>query len=215
MRFELPPLTYDYHALAPVFGRDSLKLHHDSLHAEYIRRLNDTLDGRQRDCAHLPCLEEMLWDIGKLPADLRQPVRNFGGGHLNHTLFWQIMSPGGRGEPDTLLQSAIEHNFGGMEELKAEFFMEAMSRFGSGWVWLVLDIHDRLVVVSTPNQDSPLMLGMAPVLGLDLWEHAYLPRFGIQRGDYVKAWWDLINWETANRLRTEGVETIRRAYSNG
>ncbi|HSJ93775.1 MAG TPA: superoxide dismutase [Gaiellaceae bacterium] len=201
MPFEVPPLPYDYAALEPTIDEETMRLHHDKHHQAYVDKANAALEGT--DWADKP-VEEVLANLDSLPEDKRMPVRNNAGGHANHTLFWEIMGPGGGGSPDGALASAIDETFGGLDALKEKVNEAGVNRFGSGWTWLVHD-GSGLVVTSTPNQDSPLMEGQTPLLGIDVWEHAYYLKYQNRRPDYLAAWWDVVNWaEVARRFEGAG-----------
>ena len=201
MPFEVPPLPYDYAALEPTIDEETMRLHHDKHHQAYVDKANAALEGT--DWADKP-VEEVLANLDSLPEDKRMPVRNNAGGHANHTLFWEIMGPGGGGSPDGALASAIDETFGGLDALKEKVNEAGVNRFGSGWTWLVHD-GSGLVVTSTPNQDSPLMEGQTPLLGIDVWEHAYYLKYQNRRPDYLAAWWDVVNWtEVARRFESAG-----------
>ena len=201
MPFEVPPLPYDYAALEPTIDEETMRLHHDKHHQAYVDKANAALEGT--DWADKP-VEEVLANLDSLPEDKRMPVRNNAGGHANHTLFWEIMGPDGGGSPDGALASAIDETFGGLDALKEKVNEAGVNRFGSGWTWLVHD-GSGLVVTSTPNQDSPLMEGQTPLLGIDVWEHAYYLKYQNRRPDYLAAWWDVVNWaEVARRFEGAG-----------
>jgi Fe-Mn family superoxide dismutase len=198
MPFEVPALPYDYAALEPHIDEQTMRLHHDKHHQAYVDNANAALAGTE--LADAP-VEEVLRRLSSLPEDKQTPVRNNAGGHSNHTLFWQIMGPNGGGEPTGELASAIEEAFGDFESFKAQLTDAAIKRFGSGWAWLVHD-GSGLRVVSTANQDSPIMDSLTPVLGVDVWEHAYYLKYQNRRPEYVAAWWNTVNWdEVARRLR--------------
>jgi superoxide dismutase, Fe-Mn family len=192
MAHELPPLPYDYDALEPHIDAQTMEIHHTKHHQAYVTNLNAALEGTE--WAERP-IEEVLAGLDSLPEDKRTPVRNNGGGHWNHTFFWQIMVPGGGGQPSGELAQAIESTFGGVDSLKSQINDAGVKRFGSGWTWLVRDSGGALTVVSTPNQDSPVMEGQTPVIGIDVWEHAYYLKYQNRRPDYLEAWWNVINWE--------------------
>jgi superoxide dismutase, Fe-Mn family len=196
MAHELPPLPYEYDALEPHIDAQTMEIHHTKHHQAYITNLNAALEGTE--WADRP-VEEVLTSLDALPEDKRTPVRNNGGGHWNHTFFWQIMGPGGGGEPSGELAQAIESTFGGVDPLKAQLNDAGVKRFGSGWTWLVRDSGGALTVVSTPNQDSPVMEGQTPVIGIDVWEHAYYLKYQNRRPDYLEAWWNVVNWEAVGR----------------
>jgi len=197
MAFEVPDLPYDYGALEPHIDEQTMRLHHDKHHQAYVDKANAALAGT--DLADSP-VEEVLANLDRLPEDKRTPVRNNAGGHANHTLFWQIMAPGGGGEPEGALGDAIGSAFGDFESFKQKLSDAGVNQFGSGWGWLVKD-GSSLAVVSTPNQDSPLLQGQTPLLGVDVWEHAYYLRYQNRRPEYVAAWWNVVNWpEVARRF---------------
>jgi Fe-Mn family superoxide dismutase len=201
MPYELPPLPYAYDALEPHIDEETMRLHHDKHHQAYVTNLNAAIEGTEWDGKPL---EQVLDLLDQIPEDTRAAVRNNGGGHANHTLFWEIMSPDGGGEPTGALATAINDTFGGLDALKGQIKDAALKRFGSGWSWLAHD-GTGLVVVSTPNQDTPLMSGHTPLLGLDVWEHAYYLRYQNRRPDYVDAWWNVVTWSAvAERLEKAG-----------
>jgi Fe-Mn family superoxide dismutase len=193
MAFELPKLDYPYDALEPHIDARTMEIHHSKHHGGYVAKTNAALEGY----ADLQgkSIEDLLSDLGVLPEAIRTAVRNNGGGHANHTLFWKVMAPGAGGEPGGDLGAAIDQAFGGLDAFKEAFSNAAATRFGSGWAWLVKDAAGGLKVLSTANQDSPLSDGLKPVLGLDVWEHAYYLNYQNRRPDYIKAFWNVINWE--------------------
>ena len=191
MAFELPPLPYDYNALEPYIDTQTMQLHHDKHHNAYVTNLNGALQGHQ--FASL-AIEEVVRRLNELPENIRPAVRNNGGGHYNHTLFWQTMTPGGSKAPSGDLASAIDAKFGSFDAFKAAFNDAGVKRFGSGWAWLVLG-RDGLGVVSTANQDNPLTDGFYPILGNDVWEHAYYLKYQNRRPEYIAAWFNVINWD--------------------
>ena len=190
MPYEVPPLPYDYAALEPHIDEQTMHLHHDKHHQAYVTQANGALEGTE--WAEKP-VEEVLKNLDALPDDKRTVVRNNGGGHYNHSLFWEWMSPNG-GEPDGALRSAIDSAFGSFDDFKSQFKDAGVKRFGSGWAWLVHD-GSGLVVTSTANQDSPVSDGQTPLLGVDVWEHAYYLKYQNRRPDYLKAWWNVVNWD--------------------
>ncbi len=192
MAHELPPLPYDYKALEPHIDEQTMRIHHGKHHAGYVAKLNAALE-KQAKLADWS-VEQLLRELNKVPEDIRTAVRNNGGGHANHTLFWSIMSPKGGGEPGGDLAKAIKDGFGGFTKFKEQLSNAAATRFGSGWAWLSLDKKGKLTVESTANQDSPLIEGRSPILGIDVWEHAYYLKYQNRRPDYVQAWWNTINW---------------------
>ena len=197
MAFELPPLPYDYSALEPYIDEQTMHLHHDKHHQAYVTNLNNALQG-QSQFENLP-IEELIRRINEVPESIRTAVRNNGGGHLNHSMFWQIMKPNGGGEPTGALASAISSTFGSFDNFKTQFNDAGVKRFGSGWAWLVMDRAGALSVISTANQDSPLIDGMSPIMGNDVWEHAYYLKYQNRRPDYLAAWWNVVNWDEIAR----------------
>jgi Fe-Mn family superoxide dismutase len=192
MSYELPPLPYDYNALEPTIDARTMEIHHGKHHQAYVDNLNKAVDGTEWDNRPLEQLLGALEEIA--PTDKQTAIRNNGGGHANHSLFWQIMKPGGGGEPSGGLASAITDTFGGVGDLKTAMNDAGVKRFGSGWSWLVWD-GTALSVYSTPNQDSPLMQDDVPLLGIDVWEHAYYLTYQNRRPDYLSAWWNVVNWD--------------------
>jgi Fe-Mn family superoxide dismutase len=190
--FELPKLPYDFNSLEPHIDAQTMEIHHDKHHAAYVQKLNDALKGHD-DLLAMDVFE-LIKNLDKVPEDVRTAVRNNGGGHANHSFFWQLMSPDGGGEPADELADKITKDFGGFEEFKTKFKEAAIGRFGSGWAWLCSE-DDGLHICSTPNQDSPLSDGHHPILGLDVWEHAYYLKYHSKRPDYVEAWWNVVNWD--------------------
>jgi Fe-Mn family superoxide dismutase len=192
MPHELPPLPYEYDALEPHIDARTMEIHHGKHHQAYVTNLNAALEGTE--WSDQP-LEQVLASLDALPEDKRAAVRNNGGGHWNHTFFWQIMGPDGGGEPSGELAQAIESTFGGVDQLKSQVNDAGVKRFGSGWTWLVRDSGGALSVVSTPNQDSPVMEGQTPIVGIDVWEHAYYLKYQNRRPDYLEAWWNVVDWD--------------------
>jgi superoxide dismutase, Fe-Mn family len=190
MPYEVPPLPYDYNALEPHIDEQTMRIHHDKHHQAYVDNANNALEGTE--WSDKP-VEEVLQNLGSLPEDKQAAVRNNAGGHYNHSLFWEIMAASGGGEPSGSLASAVSSTFGGLENLKAQVNDAGVKRFGSGWTWLVLT-GGALAVTSTPNQDSPLSDGQTPILGIDVWEHAYYLKYQNRRPDYLHAWWNVVNW---------------------
>ena len=191
MPYTLPSLPYGAAALEPYIDRQTMELHHGKHHAGYVKNLNAALENHPE--LNGRAVEDLLRTIHALPADIRTAVRNNGGGHVNHSMFWLSMSPRGSGQPTGTLGDAIRSAFGSFESFKDEFFAAAMRQFGSGWVWLS-DQGGRFLIESTPNQDSPLMEGRTPLFGLDVWEHAYYLKYQNSRADYIKAWWHVVDW---------------------
>jgi Fe-Mn family superoxide dismutase len=195
MPYELPPLPYDYDALEPTIDEQTMRIHHGKHHQAYVDNVNKALEGTE--WADRP-IEQVLANLELIPEDRRTAVRNNGGGHYNHTLFWQIMQPKGGGDPSGDLETAIGDTFGDPDQLKALVNDTGVKRFGSGWTWLIWD-GTGLAVKSTPNQDSPIMDGDTPLLGIDVWEHAYYLKYQNRRPDYLAAWWDVVNWDEVAR----------------
>jgi Fe-Mn family superoxide dismutase len=191
MAYTLPALPYDYNALEPSIDEQTMRLHHDKHHQAYVNNLNAAIEGQS--VGDQP-IERLIANLDALPEAIRTAVRNNGGGHANHTFFWEIMRPGGAREPGGALAQAITKTFGGFTQFKEQFAKACAGRFGSGWGWLTLDRSGALAIESTPNQDSPLMAGKTPVLGCDVWEHAYYLKYQNRRPDYVSAWWNVVNW---------------------
>jgi Fe-Mn family superoxide dismutase len=202
MAFELPPLPYDYSALEPYIDTQTMQLHHDKHHQAYVTNLNNALKD-QAQFASLS-LEELMRRINEVPDSVRTAVRNNGGGHINHTMFWQIMKPNGGGEPTGAIASAIQSAFGSFDAFKTAFNDAGVKRFGSGWAWLILDSSGKLQITSTANQDSPFMDGNYPVMGNDVWEHAYYLKYQNRRPDYLNAWWNVVNWDEISRRYQQG-----------
>ncbi|HEX9056392.1 MAG TPA: superoxide dismutase [Ktedonobacterales bacterium] len=193
MAFEVPPLTYDYNALEPYIDEQTMHLHHDKHHAAYVTNLNTALEGQSQLTSM--SVEDILRHINDVPETVRTAVRNNGGGHSNHSMFWAIMKPNGGGQPGGALAQAISDTFGAFDTFKKQFNDAGVKRFGSGWAWLVADQSGKLSVISTANQDSPLMDGLFPVMGNDVWEHAYYLKYQNRRADYLEAWWNVVNWD--------------------
>ena len=193
MAHELPPLPYAFDALEPHIDAKTMEIHHDKHHATYVNKLNEALASHP-DLAS-KSVEDLLTGLSSLPDNVRGAVNNHGGGHLNHTIFWSNMCPKGGGTPEGALADAITADFGGFDEFKTKFSAAAGARFGSGWAWLCVDGGGKLVVKDFPNQNSPLTEGLRPILGLDVWEHAYYLNYQNRRPDYVKAWWNVVNWK--------------------
>jgi Fe-Mn family superoxide dismutase len=197
MAYQLPPLPYSFNALEPHIDAMTMEIHHDRHHNAYVTNLNKALEGH--DALAAKPIEDLLRGINDVPESIRTAVRNNGGGHANHSLFWTIMSASGGGQPDGELASAINKVFGSFDEFKAKLTNAATTRFGSGWAWLVVDSGGSLQVYSTANQDSPYMDGHIPILGLDVWEHAYYLKYQNKRPDYIAAWWNVVDWSAVAR----------------
>ncbi|HEX4033285.1 MAG TPA: superoxide dismutase [Solirubrobacteraceae bacterium] len=191
MPYELPDLPYAFDALEPHIDAQTMEIHHDKHHGTYVTNVNNALEGS--DLADLP-IEELLQSLDRVPEDKRTAVRNNGGGHYNHSLFWTSMSPDGGGEPDGDLGSAIDSAFGSFADFQGQLKQAGLGRFGSGWAWLIHD-GSGLAVTSSPNQDNPISDGKTPLLGVDVWEHAYYLRYQNRRPDYIDAWWNVVNWD--------------------
>lgn len=200
--FIVPPLPYAYEALEPIIDTETMHLHHDKHHQAYVTNLNAAL--KDHPTFLEKTVEQVIADLSAVPEAVRTAVRNNGGGHANHSLFWELMTPGGSSTPTGPLAAAISSTFGDLEALKAQVNEAGAKRFGSGWTWLAVD-GGKLVVISTANQDSPLMEGKAPVLGIDVWEHAYYLKYQNRRPDYLKAWWTVLNWDVAAKQYAAAV----------
>lgn len=196
MTYTLPDLPYAYDALEPYIDEETMHLHHDKHHNTYVTNLNAAIE-KYPELGE-KSVEELISDMDAIPEDIKTAVRNNGGGHANHSFFWKIMAPNAGGEPTGAIKEAIDTAFGDFASFKAEFKTAATGRFGSGWAWLVVD-DGKLVVTSTANQDSPLMEGQVPVLGLDVWEHAYYLNYKNVRPDYIEAFWNVVNWDEVNK----------------
>jgi len=194
MPFTLPPLPYPFDALEPHIDAKTMEIHHDRHHGAYVTNLNKALESAP-DLANLTIEELLANNLAKVPENIRTAVRNHGGGHSNHSLFWQIMKPNGGGNPSGQVAEAIQRTFGGFEAFKQKLEAVATGRFGSGWAWLVKNSSGKLEITSTANQDSPLMEGLTPVMGVDVWEHAYYLKYQWRRAEYLGAWWNTLNWE--------------------
>jgi Fe-Mn family superoxide dismutase len=192
MAHEVPPLPYDYNALEPHIDEQTMRIHHDKHHAAYVTNLNAALE--KHPDLQKKSIEDLLKSINSVPEDIRAAVRNNGGGHANHTMFWEIMGPAKGGAPSGALGDAIKSSFGDFETFKKQMNDAGVKRFGSGWAWLI-DAGGKLVIESTANQDSPIMEGKKPILGIDVWEHAYYLKYQNRRPDYLAAWWNVVNWD--------------------
>ncbi|WP_456274028.1 superoxide dismutase SodA [Bacillus sp. AK031] len=196
MAFELPQLPYAYDALEPHIDKETMNIHHTKHHNAYVTKLNDALQGNEELLSK--SVEEVVANLDAVPEGARTAVRNNGGGHANHSLFWTVLSPNGGGNPEGELADAISSKFGSFEKFKEEFAAAGAGRFGSGWAWLVVN-NGELEVTSTLNQDSPLMDGKTPILGLDVWEHAYYLNYQNRRPDYINAFWNVVNWDEVSK----------------
>ncbi len=196
MAFTLPPLTYPNDALEPTIDAQTMEIHHDKHHATYVTNLNAALEGNDALLAMDPI--ELIRNLDQVPEAKRTAVRNNGGGHVNHTIFWSILGPNGGGQPTGAFAEAVMRDFGSFDALKDAVGKAGAARFGSGWAWVVLNGSGKLEVVSTPNQDSPYMDGRTPILGVDVWEHAYYLKYQNRRPEYLATWWNAINWDAVN-----------------
>lgn len=198
--FTLPDLPYSYDALAPYISSDIQHLHHSAHHATYVKNLNTALEKYPE--WQSKTIEEIVTSLDQIPKDIQTVIRNNGGGHYNHSMFWQMMSPKGGGQPNGTLLDKMQHSFGDFKTFQEQFSSGATKVFGSGWQWLVLD-KDEMKLMSTPNQDSPLSQGKTPLLGLDVWEHAYYLQYYNKRADYITAWWNIVNWDNVAKRLSE------------
>ncbi len=196
MAYELPTLPYAFNALEPHIDAQTMEIHHDKHHATYVQKLNDAVKGTEFE-QQSP--EDLIRNLNQLPQDKQTAVRNNGGGHVNHTFFWNLLTPGGSSAPTGALANAIDQSFGGLDALKEKMNTAGANQFGSGWAWLVVDSGGKLDVVGTPNQDSPLTNGHTPVVGVDVWEHAYYLKYQNKRPDYLIAFWNVVNWDVAGK----------------
>lgn len=208
MSYELPKLPYAYDALEPYIDAQTMEIHHTKHHAGYVANLNKAVEAH--DLGN-PSPEDLVAAIHTLPEEIRTAVRNHGGGHVNHSLFWTIMGPDAGGRPDGELAQAIEKHFGGYEQFQEKFTAAALGRFGSGWAWVSVTSDGQLVVEDTPNQNSPWMHGNIPILGIDVWEHAYYLKYQNRRADYVSAFYHVLNWAEVQRRYTDALERLRAA----
>ena len=196
MAFELSPLPYNFDALDPYIDAQTMQIHHDLHHQAYVNNLNAALEKYPDLQSKSP--EELIKDLSSLPQDITGPVRNNGGGHVNHTMFWQIMAPNAGGEPTGAIAQAISENFGDFESFKQKFNDAGTKQFGSGWVWLVRTSAGKIEITSSPNQDNPMSSGHFPIMGNDVWEHAYYLKYQNRRPEYLKQWWNVVNWDEVN-----------------
>ncbi|MBN2086754.1 superoxide dismutase [Candidatus Peregrinibacteria bacterium] len=195
--FELKPLPYAYDALEPHIDKETMMIHHDKHHNAYMTKLNTALDGHPE--LDGKTIEELLSDLDSIPKDIHKAVQNNGGGYYHHNIFWEMMTPE-QTQPNGKLKDSIDEVFDGFENFKEKFTNEASTHFGSGWTWLVKDANGDISIISTPNQDSPISQGLTPLIGIDTWEHAYYLKYKNVRPDYVKAWWNVVNWNYAEKL---------------
>lgn len=197
MKYTLPILTYAFDALEPFIDTQTMNIHYSKHHQAYVDNVNAAL-AKYPEVAEIELLE-LLKDLDKVPADIRGAVRNNGGGHINHTMFWEVMAPNGKKEPTGALLSEIEKTFGTLSSMKEQFATAAKTRFGSGWAWLVVTADNELKIVSTANQDNPVSEGLTPILGLDVWEHAYYLKYQNRRPEYIEQWWNVVNWDVVEK----------------
>lgn len=197
MAHELPPLPYNYDALEPYIDTQTMQLHHDMHHQSYVNKLNAALESYAD--LQSKSIDELVRDLNGLPQDVQKAVRNNGGGHYNHTMFWSIMGPNAGGNPTGEIATAIDDTFGNFENFKTQFNDAGAGQFGSGWAWLVMSADGKLEVANSPNQDNPLSSGSFPIMGNDVWEHAYYLKYQNRRPEYLKAWWNVVNWEAVNQ----------------
>ena len=197
MAHELPPLPYDYTALEPFIDEKTMHLHHDMHHAAYVKNLNAALEKHPELASK--SAEELITNLNAVPEDIRGAVRNNGGGHVNHSMFWQIMKPKGGGDPTGKIADAIKKSFGDFKAFQEKFNDAGVKQFGSGWVWLAGKPTGEVQILSTPNQDSPLSQGLYPIFGNDVWEHAYYLKYNNRRPEYLQAWWNVVNWDEINK----------------
>ncbi len=206
MKHRLPELSYPYDALEPYIDAQTMEIHHTKHHGGYVKKLNAALE--KYPYLFEVSAEELIRNLASVPEEIRTAVRNNGGGHLNHSLFWTILSPNGGGEPSGALREALEKTFGDFATFQAQFTGAALGRFGSGWAWLAVNRFRELVVLSTPNQDNPLMDGLIPILGLDVWEHAYYLKYQNRRAEYVENWWKVVNWPQVEANYLKALERM-------
>jgi Fe-Mn family superoxide dismutase len=197
MAYQLPALPYAFDALEPHIDAKTMEIHHDKHHAGYVSKVNDAIAGHSN--LESKSVEELCADLNSVPENIRTAVRNNGGGHANHSLFWTILAPGGNSNISSELSAAIDKAFGSMDAFKEQFAAKAAGQFGSGWAWLIAEPNGSVSVTSTPNQDNPWMEGKTPILGIDVWEHAYYLNYQNRRADYISAFWNVVNWEEVSR----------------
>ena len=210
MVYDLPSLGYTYDALEPFMDARTMEIHYTLHHARYVKKLNSMMELCPEQIRNMT-LHDVIADIKIVPEELRQGIRNNGGGHLNHSLFWQILSPPAESRPNEHLIRSIDSGFGNFTKFKEEFTLCSMDRFGSGWCWLCTDKHGKLNISSTPNQDSPIMLGHHPIMGIDLWEHAYYLKYQNNRAHYIDAFWHLVNWNKVSEIFEHFYEPVAQS----
>jgi Fe-Mn family superoxide dismutase len=213
MAYQLPPLPYDYSALEPTIDTQTMQLHHDKHHAAYVTNANGALEKHPDLEKKFPTVEDLLRNINQVPEDVRTVLRNNAGGHANHTMFWAIMQPKGGGPASGPVSEAINKAFGSFDQFVEQFNTAGTKVFGSGWVWLARGADRKLQIITTPNQDSPFMQGLYPVMGNDVWEHAYYLKYQNRRADYLKAWWNVVNWKEINKRFEESESVLKRAVA--
>jgi Fe-Mn family superoxide dismutase len=213
MAYQLPPLPYDYSALEPTIDTQTMQLHHDKHHAAYVTNANGALEKHPDLEKKFPTVEDLLRNINQVPEDVRTVLRNNAGGHANHSMFWKIMQPKGGGPATGPVSEAISKAFGGFDQFVEQFNTAGTKQFGSGWVWLARGADRKLQIITTPNQDSPFLQGLYPVMGNDVWEHAYYLKYQNRRADYLKAWWNVVNWKEINKRFEESESALKRAVA--
>ncbi len=213
MAYQVPPLPYDYSALEPTIDTLTMQLHHDKHHGAYVTNANAALEKHPDLEKKYPKVEDLLRNINQVPEDVRTALRNNAGGHCNHTMFWAIMQPKGGGAATGPVSDAITRTFGTFDKFIEQFNTAGTKQFGSGWVWLVRGPDHKLEIITTPNQDSPFMQGLYPIMGNDVWEHAYYLKYNNRRADYLKAWWNVVNWKEINKRFEESEAHLKKAVA--
>ena len=213
MAYQVPPLPYDYSALEPTIDTQTMQLHHDKHHAAYVANANGALEKHPDLEKKFPTAEDLLRNINQVPEDVRTVLRNNAGGHANHSMFWTIMQPKGGGPATGPVSEAITKAFGSFDQFVEQFNTAGTKQFGSGWVWLARGADHKLQIITTPNQDSPLIQGLYPVMGNDVWEHAYYLKYQNRRADYLKAWWNVVNWKEINKRFEESERALKKAVA--
>ncbi len=213
MAYQVPPLPYDYSALEPTIDTQTMQLHHDKHHAAYVTNANGALEKHPDLEKKFSTVEDLLRNINQVPEDVRTVLRNNAGGHANHTMFWTMMQPKGGGPASGPVSEAITKAFGSFDQFTEQFNTAGTKQFGSGWVWLARGADRKLQIITTPNQDSPFLQGLYPVMGNDVWEHAYYLKYQNRRADYLKAWWNVVNWKEINKRFEESESALKRAVA--
>jgi superoxide dismutase, Fe-Mn family len=213
MAYQVPPLPYDYSALEPTIDTQTMQLHHDKHHAAYVANANGALEKHPDLEKKFPTAEDLLRNINQVPEDVRTVLRNNAGGHANHSMFWAIMQPKGGGPATGPVSEAITKAFGSFDQFVEQFNTAGTKQFGSGWVWLARGADHKLQIITTPNQDSPFIQGLYPVMGNDVWEHAYYLKYQNRRADYLKAWWSVVNWKEINKRFEESERALKKAVA--